>query len=190
MNIGLIRLNVIFARASRPAVAALSLCLLLVSSAWAEPQASPAKTARPDSGEKQIGPMGNPAMMAMMAAARWGTESEAPAVCGSAGRRRDDRGLHQAAPQGQPALRRDFADGPEPRHHGGHRHRPRHRRAAAAGRNELGFGDDWIWQFRKVDDRIQIVRRNVRFRPPAACPEVVGRSTWPIPTASSSVCRS
>lgn len=27
-----------------------------------------------------------------------------------------------------------------------------------------GFGDDWIWQFRKVDDRIQVVRRNVRFR--------------------------
>ena len=27
-----------------------------------------------------------------------------------------------------------------------------------------GFGDDWMWQFRKVDDRIQIVRRNVRFR--------------------------
>jgi len=27
-----------------------------------------------------------------------------------------------------------------------------------------GFGDDWLWQFRKVDDRIQIVRRNVRFR--------------------------
>ena len=27
-----------------------------------------------------------------------------------------------------------------------------------------GFGDDWIWQFRKVDDRIQIIRRNVRFR--------------------------
>lgn len=27
-----------------------------------------------------------------------------------------------------------------------------------------GRGDDWIWQFRKVDDRIQIVRRNVRFR--------------------------
>ena len=26
-----------------------------------------------------------------------------------------------------------------------------------------GFGDDWIWQFRKVDDRIHIVRRNVRF---------------------------
>jgi len=26
-----------------------------------------------------------------------------------------------------------------------------------------GFGDDWLWQFRKVDDRIQLVRRNVRF---------------------------
>ncbi len=26
-----------------------------------------------------------------------------------------------------------------------------------------GFGDDWVWQFRKVDDRIQLVRRNVRF---------------------------
>src|SRR5579871_6257702 len=27
-----------------------------------------------------------------------------------------------------------------------------------------GFGDDWLWQFRKVDDNIQVVRRNVRFR--------------------------
>ena len=26
-----------------------------------------------------------------------------------------------------------------------------------------GNGDDAIWQFRKVDDRIQVVRRNVRF---------------------------
>jgi Met-zincin/Domain of unknown function (DUF5117) len=26
-----------------------------------------------------------------------------------------------------------------------------------------GSGDDWIWQFRKVDDRIHLVRRNVRF---------------------------
>ena len=26
------------------------------------------------------------------------------------------------------------------------------------------FDDTWVWQFRKVDDRIQIVRRNVRFR--------------------------
>ncbi|MEO1496062.1 MAG: zinc-dependent metalloprotease [Planctomycetota bacterium] len=27
-----------------------------------------------------------------------------------------------------------------------------------------GFGDDWVWQFRKVGERIQVVRRNVRFR--------------------------
>ncbi|MCC6123656.1 MAG: zinc-dependent metalloprotease [Pirellulales bacterium] len=27
-----------------------------------------------------------------------------------------------------------------------------------------GGSDDWVWQFRKVEDRIQIVRRNVRFR--------------------------
>ncbi|WP_231943658.1 zinc-dependent metalloprotease [Aeoliella mucimassa] len=26
-----------------------------------------------------------------------------------------------------------------------------------------GFGDDWVWQFRRVGDRIHIVRRNVRF---------------------------
>lgn len=34
-----------------------------------------------------------------------------------------------------------------------------------------GFGDDWIWQFRKVDDRIQIVRRNVRFTAQKGSPE-------------------
>lgn len=27
-----------------------------------------------------------------------------------------------------------------------------------------GTGDDWVWQFRKVDGRVLIVRRNVRFR--------------------------
>ncbi|MEM6655261.1 MAG: zinc-dependent metalloprotease, partial [Planctomycetota bacterium] len=27
-----------------------------------------------------------------------------------------------------------------------------------------GFGDDWVWQFRKRGDRIHVVRRNVRFR--------------------------
>ncbi|MBN1909355.1 MAG: DUF5117 domain-containing protein, partial [Pirellulales bacterium] len=31
------------------------------------------------------------------------------------------------------------------------------------GGHSWGFGDDWIWQFRKVDNRIQVVRRNVRF---------------------------
>jgi len=34
-----------------------------------------------------------------------------------------------------------------------------------------GTGDDWLWQFRKVDDRIQIVRRNVRFRAADGTPQ-------------------
>ena len=33
-----------------------------------------------------------------------------------------------------------------------------------------GFGDDWIWQFRKVDDRVHIVRRNVRFKADSGSP--------------------
>ena len=33
------------------------------------------------------------------------------------------------------------------------------------------FGDDWVWQFRKTDDRIQIVRRNVRFREAKGSPQ-------------------
>ncbi|MCH8923409.1 MAG: zinc-dependent metalloprotease [Planctomycetes bacterium] len=33
-----------------------------------------------------------------------------------------------------------------------------------------GFGDDWIWQFRKVDDKIHIVRRNVRFTAKSGSP--------------------
>lgn len=35
----------------------------------------------------------------------------------------------------------------------------------------LGFGDDWIWQFRKVDDNIQVVRKNVRFFADKGSPE-------------------
>ena len=34
-----------------------------------------------------------------------------------------------------------------------------------------GFGDDWLWQFRKVDDRIHVIRRNVRFKAKAGSPE-------------------
>jgi hypothetical protein len=34
-----------------------------------------------------------------------------------------------------------------------------------------GFGDDWVWQFRKVDDYIHIVRRNVRFNAAKGSPE-------------------
>jgi hypothetical protein len=33
------------------------------------------------------------------------------------------------------------------------------------------FGNDWVWQFRKTDDRIQIVRRNVRFRAAKGTPQ-------------------
>ncbi len=36
--------------------------------------------------------------------------------------------------------------------------------APLIGGMSLDFGNDWVWQFRKVDDRIQIVRRNLRFR--------------------------
>ena len=49
--------------------------------------------------------------------------------------------------------------------------------ARGIGRNPLfggmswGFGNDWIWQFRKVEDRIQIVRRNVRFRAAKGTPQ-------------------
>jgi len=35
----------------------------------------------------------------------------------------------------------------------------------------LGFGDDWVWQFRKVDENIQIVRKNVRFFADKGSPE-------------------
>ena len=34
-----------------------------------------------------------------------------------------------------------------------------------------GDGDDWVWQFRKVDDNIQIVRKNVRFFADKGSPE-------------------
>jgi len=35
----------------------------------------------------------------------------------------------------------------------------------------LGFGDDWVWQFRKVDDNIQVIRKNVRFFADKGSPE-------------------
>ena len=27
-----------------------------------------------------------------------------------------------------------------------------------------GFGDDWVWTFRKIDDKVHVIRKNVRFR--------------------------
>lgn len=34
-----------------------------------------------------------------------------------------------------------------------------------------GFGDDWVWQFRKVDNNVHIIRKNVRFRANKGSPE-------------------
>ena len=34
-----------------------------------------------------------------------------------------------------------------------------------------GTGDDWIWQFRQAEDRVQVVRRNVRFTATKGSPE-------------------
>ena len=33
------------------------------------------------------------------------------------------------------------------------------------------FGDDWVWQFRKIEDQVYIIRRNVRFRASEGGPE-------------------
>jgi hypothetical protein len=34
-----------------------------------------------------------------------------------------------------------------------------------------GFGDDWVWQFRKVGDSVHVIRKNVRFKANANSPE-------------------
>lgn len=34
-----------------------------------------------------------------------------------------------------------------------------------------GFGDDWVWQFRKVDENVHIIRKNVRFKAASNSPE-------------------
>lgn len=34
-----------------------------------------------------------------------------------------------------------------------------------------GFGDDWVWKFRKVDDRVHVIRSNVRFKADSGKPE-------------------
>src|SRR6185312_6209343 len=34
-----------------------------------------------------------------------------------------------------------------------------------------GFGDDWVWQFRKVGDNVHVIRKNVRFKANANSPE-------------------
>ena len=37
-----------------------------------------------------------------------------------------------------------------------------------------GFGDDWVWQFRKVDDNVHVVRKNVRFKANAELARIEG----------------
>jgi len=44
-------------------------------------------------------------------------------------------------------------------------------RGTILGGMSWGFGDDWIWQFRKVDDRVHLVRRNVRFTADSGDPQ-------------------
>lgn len=39
-----------------------------------------------------------------------------------------------------------------------------------------GFGDDWVWTFRKLDDKVHIVRRNVRFKANQGSPEATAVS--------------
>jgi len=34
-----------------------------------------------------------------------------------------------------------------------------------------GFGDDWVWTFRKVEDQVHIIRKNVRFKANSGFPE-------------------
>ncbi len=53
-----------------------------------------------------------------------------------------------------------------------------------------GFGDDWVWQFRKVGENIHIVRRNVRFTAERQLARSEGGRSWPTPTACCSACRS
>ena len=40
-----------------------------------------------------------------------------------------------------------------------------------------GFGDDWVWQVRKIGESVHVVRKNVRFKANANSPEskAVGR---------------
>ena len=35
----------------------------------------------------------------------------------------------------------------------------------------LGDGDDWVWTFSKVDDKVHLIRKNVRFRANKGFPE-------------------
>ncbi|MFT5526475.1 MAG: hypothetical protein ACI9HK_004452 [Pirellulaceae bacterium] len=44
-------------------------------------------------------------------------------------------------------------------------------RGSLLGGMSWGFGDDWVWQFRKIGKQVHIVRKNVRFRAKSDSPE-------------------
>ncbi len=49
--------------------------------------------------------------------------------------------------------------------------------ARGIGRNPLyggmtwGYGDDWVWTFKKIDERVHVIRKNVRFKADSGSPE-------------------
>ena len=44
-------------------------------------------------------------------------------------------------------------------------------RGSILGGMSWGFGDDWIWQFRKEGEQVHVVRRNIRFKAAPGSPE-------------------
>lgn len=44
-------------------------------------------------------------------------------------------------------------------------------RGSLLGGYSWSMGDDWVWTFRKIDDRVHVVRKNVRFRANKGYPE-------------------
>ena len=175
MNIGLIQPERLFARVSRPAVAALSwyFVWLLVSSAWAEPQAEPGKNGPAGQWRKANWSHGQPGNDGHDGGGRAAGAPKAkhpPYAEVLAGaettegfiklHRKDSRLYGEISPMD---LNRDIMVAIAIARGIGER--------PLLGGMTWGFGDDWIWQFRKVDDRIQIVRRNVRFRATGGVPQ-------------------
>ena len=43
-------------------------------------------------------------------------------------------------------------------------------RGSANAGNPLNFGDEWVLMFRRVDDKLQLIRKNIHFNAPAGTP--------------------
>ena len=43
-------------------------------------------------------------------------------------------------------------------------------RGSANAGNPLHFGDKWVLMFRRVDDKLQVLRKNIHFTAPAGTP--------------------